>query len=70
MLYCCALRGLYYRKISLCLPVRLSHFKGKMAKRIIEILSPPDTSISLRRVHEKNYNTVYVAITLANNVAF
>jgi len=24
----------------------------------------------VHRVHEKNYNTVYVAITLANNVGF
>jgi len=24
----------------------------------------------IHRVHEKNYNTVYVAITLANNVGF
>ena len=24
----------------------------------------------LHRVHEKNYNTVYVAITLSNNVGF
>jgi len=27
-------------------------------------------AIYLHRVHEKNYNTVYVAITLANNVGF
>jgi len=27
-------------------------------------------SVKLHPVHEKNYNTIHVAITLANNVGF